>query len=448
MSEKTGLMRFLPSLPSTRESDDTKSAMVHPGSGSGGGLNWLFQDFFGVGTLLPKTKVDYAKEVGDGLGSSVLAGPLNFLMRTFPEAPPIVERRKRAGAWEEEDDHPLIGLLENPNPFYTGEVLWMCTILDFAFGNAYWYKIRNEFGDPIQLWWIPRAMIRPRWKLDGSEFVSHYEYRPGIAAKAYPIDPKDIVHMRFGLDPRNHRLGLSQLGALMREIGIDDEAANFTGAILRNLGIIGVIVSPKEKNGTVGKEALKEVKEYLRRNFTGDKRGEALAVGAPTEAQVLSYNMQGLDISPLRDVSEERVCAALGIPAAVVGFGTGLQQTKVGATMREMRQLAWTGGIIPQQRIIAAEIKRSLLPDFEAGKRQKARFGFDATKVRALWEDQNEKHDRVRKDFQAKLIDRAEGRRETGRLVRDIDKDVFYTGPLPLDSNTNPKTPPPAAEES
>jgi hypothetical protein len=71
--------------------------------------------------------------------------------------------------------------------------------------------------------------------------------------------------------------------------------------------------------------------------------------------------MQGFDVSPLRDVSEERVCAALGIPAAVVGFGTGLQQTKVGATMKEMRQLAWTGGLIPMQKIVGDEIDRSLL---------------------------------------------------------------------------------------
>jgi hypothetical protein len=89
------------------------------------------------------------------------------------------------------------------------------------------------------------------------------------------------------------------------------------------------------------------VKQYIQRAFTGDKRGEALALGAPTEAQLLQYNMQGFDVGPIRDVSEERVCAAIGIPAAVVGFGTGLQQTKVGATMKEMRQLAWISGVIP-----------------------------------------------------------------------------------------------------
>jgi hypothetical protein len=221
------------------------------------------------------------------------------------------------------------------------------------------------------------------------------------------------------------------------------------------MGIVGVIISPKEKGTSVTKEALKETKQYLQDNFTGENRGKALALGAPTDVQLLQYNLQQFDVSPIRDVSEERVCAALGLPAAVVGFGTGLQQTKVGATMKEMRQLAWTGGIIPIQRIIAKEITRSLLPDFEAGRRQKARFTFDVSKVRALWEDNNEKHTRVREDYKAKLIDRATALREVGRPVADEDKGVYFvqetarlalTNPLPGDGpQPDPNAPDPNA---
>lgn len=437
MSERTGLARLLPFL-GNRTNGDAK-AMVHPG---GAGGSWMTSWLFDAGSLLPRTKVDYAAQVGDGLGSSVLAGPFNFLMRTFPEAPPIVKRLKRAGEWEIEEDHPLVLMLESPNKYYSGEVLWMCTILDFVWGNAYWYIVRNEDGDPIELWWLPRQLVTPKWPNDGKTFISHYEYRPG-SADPVTIKVDDIVHMRFGIDPNNPRLGLSQLGALMREIGIDDEAANFNAAILKNLGIIGLVLSPKQ--GTISKDNVDKAKEYLKKAFTGDKRGEPAAFGVPTDVTLLQYQMQGVDVSPIRDVSEERVCAALGLPAAVVGFGTGLQQTKVGATMKEMRQLAWTGCIIPLQRIIAAEIKRSLLPTFERNKRQKARFEFDTTRVRALWEDTNEKHTRVREDFKAKLIDRAEARRETGRVARTEDEGVFFTGPAPKDPTDPKPTQPPAS---
>jgi hypothetical protein len=154
----------------------------------------------------------------------------------------------------------------------------------------------------------------------------------------------------------------------VREVAIDEHASNFTAAILKNLGIIGLIVSPKVRRRASAR----------RRSARSRRRGEGVhparihrrqarrGAGArrADEAQLLQYNMQGFDVGPIRDVSEERVCAAIGIPAAVVGFGTGLQQTKVGATMKEMRQLAWISGVIPLQRIVANEIRRSLLPEF------------------------------------------------------------------------------------
>lgn len=435
--DRFSLKRLLPFLGGRSES----KGMVHAGVGGTGGLSsWLFT---GTQQLLPRTRKDYAATVGDGLGSSVLAGPLNFLMRTFPEAPPMVQRRK-GDQWEEEIEHPLVALLETPNPFYSGEVLWMCTMLDFARGNAYWYKVRNAAGDVIQLWWLPRHLVTPKWPQDGTTFISEYEYRPGPKTISLPV--ADVAHFRFGMDPRNSRLGLDQLGAILREVGIDDEAANFTGAILENLGIIGLIVAPKEKGQRASTEAVKETKEYLKSMFTGDKRGEPLVQGAPIDVHLLQYQMQNFDVSPIRDVVEERVCAALGLPAAVVGFGTGLQQTKVGATMKEMRQLAWTGGIIPMQRIIASELNRrdrsgqnpGLLAELEAraGKRFPSRFAFDVSKVRALWEDNNEKHTRVREDYKAKLIDRATALRETGRPVKPEDTGVYFSGPTPAESAT------------
>lgn len=408
------------------------TGMVHDGNGGGtllSGLgSWLFNSS-GSDALMNGTKIDWAKEVKDPLKASVLMAPLNWIMRTFPEAPLLLEEfNAEQKRWEPAGKSDLLDLLDTPNKYYSGETLLMAIALDVSFGNAYVLKVRNQLKQVVELWWIPRGMIEPRWPADGSEFVSHYDYTVG--GKVYPIPPGDVIHIRFGMDPRNPRLGLSQLGCLVREVGIDEYASNFTATILKNLGIIGVIISPKvqaqgERAKTVSKEAVEKVRNYIQANFTADKRGTALALGAPTEAQLLQYNMQGFDVGPIRDVSEERVCAAIGIPAAVVGFGTGLQQTKVGATMKEMRQLAWISGVIPMQRIVANELRRSLLPEFVPNAtRATHRLRFDSAAVPLLWETPTEKHDRIRKDFQAKLIKRSEARLETGRAAGPED-DVY-----------------------
>lgn len=379
-----------------------------------------------VSMLLPATKFDYSRAIGDGLGSSVLLPPLNWIMRNFPQAPPVIERLHADGEreeWQPVLDHPLRTLLARPNAFYSGRELWMATVLDLCLsGNAYWLLRRNGLGEVAELWWVPSTMIWPRWPQTGTTFLTGYEYNP-VGGTTVVLDPGDVVHLRHGLDPRNPRLGLSPLAALAREVFTDDQAANFTSVILKNLGVIGIIIAPKER-GMASREDVERTKDYLLQHFTGDERGKPLALGQPTDVQLLQYNLQGFDVSPLRDVAEERVCAALGIPAAVVGFGTGLQTTKVGVTMREMRRMAWTDAIIPLQDMIAAQVGRQLL-DPEAEPPERIRF--DLREVPALWEDANERHARVRADYLAGLITRAEAKRELGYAV--TAGDAIYAQP-------------------
>lgn len=389
----------------------------------------------------PGTKINYAEKIGDGLSSSVLMPPLNWVMRNFPMAPPVVEKFEN-GEWRRVPDHSILRLLQRPNRFYGGRELWMATALEFCFGNAYWLKVRDAAGRVTELWWVPSNTMRPRWPKDGSQYISHYEYRPtgshwtaarfseGMtvlergsgergSGSAIEVPVEDVVHLRFGLDPRNVRLGLSPLGALVREIYTDDEAANFASVILQNLGVIGVIIAPKEK-GLASRDDVRETKEYLEQHFTGDKRGKTLALGQPTDVHLLQYNLQAFDLSPLRDVSEERVCAALGVPAAVVGFGTGLQTTKVGATMRELRRMAWTDGLIPLQDAIADQLTTQLLSDFDDADNLRLRFDYNV--VPALMEDQAEKHARVRADYLAGIIKRSQAKQALGYPVEEGDE--------------------------
>jgi hypothetical protein len=406
--------------------------MVHSGSGGGGlwgPLSWLFSS---TSALMNSTKYNWQKEVSDPLQASVLMAPINWLMRTFPEAPLVLEQRNvEQNRWEPIHDAKVLQLIDTPNDYYSGETLLMCLALDLSFGNAFIIKIRNIMGEVIQLWWAPAGTLTPRYASDGTEYIGYWEYNVNGQTKPVPVE--DVIHIRFGLDPRDARMGLSPLGSLVRETAIDEQASNFTATILKNLGIIGVIISPEvtpqtTKGKTASKDAVEAVKDYMKRNFTGDKRGDTLAVGSPTKAQLLQYNMEGFNVGPIRDVSEERVCAAMGIPAAVVGFGTGLQQTKVGATMKEMRQLAWIGGVIPMQRIVARELQRSLLPEFiPEATRATHRIRFDSAAVPLLWETPTEKHTRIREDFKAQMIKRSEARLETGRAAGPEDE-VYVAG--------------------
>lgn len=337
-------------------------------------------------------------------------GPVQWIQRAFSEAPFGVWRDIKDEP-EEIVDHPMTKLIETPNGFYGNDQLWMASLFSWCItGNVYWTKIRNGANKPVELWYIPPWLIEPKWPLDRRDvFISHYEYNPG--GETIILPPEDVIHFRHGFDPNNLRLGVSPIQSVIREVWSDDEASNFVASLLRNGGVPGVIVTPKE--GSVMGVDIDAVKEYFREMFTGDRRGEPLALTGPTDVHQFGFNPQQLDLSSVRNTAEERVCALLGIPAAVVGFGSGLEATKVGATMSEMRKLAWMNGIIPLQKIFAGTLDNQLLPDFTtttAGVFSQ----FDNEKVVALQEDRNDLFKRADVGIKGGWLTVAAGKRMVG----------------------------------
>jgi hypothetical protein len=226
----------------------------------------------------------------------------------------------------------------------------------------------------------------------------------------------------------------------MREVYTDDQAANFTAAILKNMGVIGVIIAPEV--GTLKQEAVDKLKDDFQQKFTGDKRGSAMVVGGPMKAQVLQYNLSGFDVAPVRDIAEERVCAALGNPRRRHRIRTGLQQTKVGATMREMVKLAWQGGIEPNQQSMADELDRSLLNEF-----QKRDLAFPRALRHVTGRGAHRVADRENRSRhqagRSNIIKYGQAQRELGYPVDAAVKDKYQRELMPQPSpKPEPATPP------
>lgn len=374
--------------------------------------------------FMGRTRYDYAREVGDGSRNSIVAACVLWICRTFPEAPVRVCAVNADGEDQPIDNHPLKLLLDTPNPYYPGELLWSATLADRTItGNAYWLKIRSSVGRVIELWWVPSTMMEPKWPDDGSQFISHYEYTPGTVP--IRIEARDVVHFRYQtFDPRNMRKGMSPITSLVREIFTDDEAANYTASMLRNVGVPPVVIAPKD-DASPSQEEIQQVKTNYQEITTGDRRGQALVMSGPTTVTTLGFNPQQMDVRNLRQVPEERISALLGIPAAVVGLGTGLDNTKVGATMSEMREQAYESNIIPTQRLMAAELRTQLLKDF--GDVRRLKLDFDLGQVRVLQADENDLHDRARKDLVAGGIMLNEFRQMIGLdPLSGAEGDSFY----------------------
>lgn len=382
------------------------------------------------GGLLRRTRFDYAREVGDMLDASVVMAPVMWIQRALPEATLAMRERQKGGKVEPVEDHPLLDLIRNPNPHYGDIAMWSGIVADFCiWGDAYLVKVRDLSGRVVQLWYVPQFMMEPKAGLDGTEFLSHYWYTPGTGYGRIELKPSEVIHFRNGLNPRDLRRGLAPMQSVIREIFADIESSNFVSSLLRNMGVPGVVISPKA-GSMPSAEDVEATKTWFQQTFSGDGRGGTLVMGAPTDVQPYGFNPQQMNLSEARDVAEERVCAALGIPAAVVGFGAGLQATKVGATMEEMRKLAWHNGVLPLGRALVDELQRSLLPDFEKPGRGARRYElfWDTDDVLALSEDEDKQTERKLKELQAGAITLYDYLVETGREADDSHK--YYLRPI------------------
>jgi HK97 family phage portal protein len=390
-------------------------------------INWSGSGSNMGASVLPT----YNLKIGDGLTCDIVMIPVLWAARRMAESP--------VGVYNNEDDeidlqHPLARLLKRPTPWFSGSAFRMAQTIEWMLnGNAYAYKIRGTHKEVVALQFVPHWAINPHVPDIG--FIDYYEYWPnGLTSKTsdlIKVPVEDIVHLRNGVDPNNIRLGLSPLNILLREIYTDVEASEFTAMLLKNAGVMGVVISPKEGSILTGGDSAEATKQKIMQSWKGTQRGEPMVMLAPTQVDYFGVDSGKLDLSRLRDIPEERISGLLGIPAAVAGFGTGIQQTKVGATMVELRAMAYEDCIIPMQNAWADDWDSQLLPEFETNVELFC-VGWDLSEVRVLQDDENAKSVRLTQQFSAGAITRAEYKGQLGYEVTPADEVYYISGAVQL----------------
>ncbi len=403
--------------------------------------NWWHQ------WLLPNTTINFVKHVGDGLGSNVFMSPILWVARASLEAKFGVVTTDEKGGTTVDVTHEISQLLRHPNKWYSGLSMMIAMWVSwFTNGNVYLLKARDGTGKVRELWYVPHWLIEPWVDPASNDYITCYRYWPtgtiGSTGSvgSEELEPSEVVHLRFGLDPRNIRKGLSHMAMLLREICNDDEASNFVAALLLNGGVPGIVISPKDA-ASASIEDLKTTRDYVKLQFGRSKRGEPMAIGAPTEIKEFGYDPQKMNLSHVRGVSEERVCSVIGLPAAVVGFGSGMAQTKVGATLEELHRIAWIDCIIPNQDLLADELDRNLREDFML--QDNEHLGYDRKDVRALAEDLNEKYKRMDTGVKTGWIKVIEAKKAVG--LDTTPEDDIYLRPMGV-SAEGPGAPPEPAQ--
>jgi HK97 family phage portal protein len=370
--------------------------------------------------LYAGSRVNYQQSVGELEMSSAIMACVQYVQRVFPEAPPRVVKRSDTGE-EAIPDHPVTQLIDEPNPYMSWETVSQALLADYnVHGNAYLLKFRNAAGIPAELWYEPQISIRPTWDPAGQHFLTGYQvWRTG---KWYPLDDADVIHFRWSQDPRNPRMGLSPLRAVLRLVYNDEEAEAYTASILHNMGSPGAIISPSGDK-TISKDEAQALMTYFNSRFTGDGRGSTMVATGGLQVATPSWNPKDLDLTAIHYFSETRISGLMQVAAIVAGLGVGLEHATY-ANYQAAREATYRGNIMPTYKSFGDVLTRALLRDDFNG--QIGQFvEFDTSNVSALQEDATAVADRATKLFFGGIIDRAAALRMVDLESRPEDEGIY-----------------------
>jgi len=364
-------------------------------------------------------------ELGDGTGNSAVIACLSVLATSFAEPGLLVATRNSEGDYTPDMNHPMARLFRKPNPYMTQQLLanYIVTSLN-ANGDAFIYKNRNQRGQVVEL--VPLMPHLVEAKGNENELITHFMYQPQGGTQgetSVKIEKKDIIHLRQAVDPNNMRRGLAPLRGVLREIAGDEAAGQYTAALLHNMAVPGVILSPRDDQmGGPTREEAEAIAEMYKQKFGGKNRGAPMVLSGAMNVEIVSFSPDQMKLAELRRIPEERVSAVLGVPAILAGLGAGLDSATYSNT-KELREFFTESKLVPMWNMVAQDLTHQLLrPEFDGSENEYAEF--DITNVRALADDKDNLYKRMNTAVQGGWVTIGEARKVVG-LEADDRHDVY-----------------------
>lgn len=268
---------------------------------------------------------------------SPAASRLRTKSLTYELAPPFM-RKKIAEGLDPVEDHFLLDVLENPNPYTSGWALKYCTAMSLsATGDAFWLIDRGPAGAEGQagaitgFWYLPKTWVTPVH--DPVPFAAYKIRPPGEPDRTdLPNVPAaDMIHFRYP-DPGNPLGSMSPLQTQARAVNTDDEIQKAQLASMRNSIHPSVILRAGRlppKPGETGQGPLPVLTPEQRRQLTDSIRlhasgamhfGDPLIIDGMIEGvEQFSRSPAELDFPNGSGLTKDRIMQGLGVNPIVAG---------------------------------------------------------------------------------------------------------------------------------
>ena len=309
--------------------------------------------------------------------------------------------------------HPLISLLQRPNPLQSG-VEYFHSMISYLLISGNSYMLRDkETSMPSELY-----LLRP----DRVEIKSNYsmipeKYRYKIDSKTiaeYPVDKltgsSQLKHIKLW-NPLDDFYGLSPIVASAYNIDQHNLAGLHNVGLLKNGCTPSAMLKfqPKDETGmtaTLSDDQRAMILEDLEFRFKGSNNsGRPMLLEGDFEYVQMGLNPKDMDFLELMNMSAREIALTFGVPAQLVGIA---DQTY--ANVAEARLSLYEETIIPLLNRIESDLNEWLAPLYDGD----ISIKYDIDSIPAMAEKRKQIFANVSMGVDKGIISRNEAREKLG----------------------------------
>ncbi|MBI5427268.1 MAG: phage portal protein [Nitrospinae bacterium] len=330
------------------------------------------------GFALRRNYESYARE--GYLENSVVYACIREIAEASAGVPWFLSRRREDGAMEEVADHPVLRLIERPNPLQ-GQFEFFEYVIAFLYlsGNAYIESAGPEGGSraPRELYVLrpDRMSILP----DPVNLVAGYEYKVGGETARLPKER--VLHLKL-FNPLDDWYGLSPVQVAALPIDKMNGGDRWNAALLRNAAVpSGALVSKQNLTD----EQFKRLEGELRDKYQGAVNArKPLLLEGDLDWKEIGVSPKDMDWVEGLKFSALQIAQIYNVPPELIGLQPATHQNR-----KEARKALYTEVVLPALRRLRDALNVWLVPQFagESPAGENLFLDFDADQVEALSED-------------------------------------------------------------
>lgn len=264
--------------------------------------------------------------------------------------------------YNEVQSHPLLDLLDQPNPETTkSDAIYVIQSHKKLAGDAFWLKIRNN-NQVIALRQLPpdKIILNLDQPTDTDPtIIKSFNYKDVIDGNKIDItyEPKDIIHFKKP-NPNNPFRGLGAVEALADDIDLDNLTIETTKSFFKNGAITNFVLSTEVK---VNDDQIARLEAQMRKKHSGASNAyRAMILGGGLKPVDISYTNREMQFLEQLAWYRDKIMIGFGNTKASMGMIDDVNRASHEGSIIEWQR----NTVKPDMEAIVNTLNEFLVPEF------------------------------------------------------------------------------------